>query len=147
MLLCEKQFLCGIVADAGQMFESIDGSQVKHAGSQIFRLAAEKSNQTTITVLTGQKRRAYAGGSCVFRSTRSQTFSHAELLSTLEAFTMMSLTSVGSMTARMSGVPIGGFLSKVCTSTVLNWAEHCWVQQFESHHRPEALQGLKPYKL
>ena len=42
----------------------------------------------------------------------------------------ISFASVGNVVAQMTGVPIGGVLSKVATSVVLNWAEHVWHDRF-----------------
>jgi hypothetical protein len=125
-----KPVWAGLVADAGQMFESIPASEVAAAFDAICDLAARDSGQSTTTVLKSRQRRAFAGGAAVTRPGASMTFSFEELKGCLKGFLCMDKCAAGDAVASMRGIPIGGFLSKAAASVRLCVAEHRWAQGF-----------------
>ena len=67
----------------------------------------------------------------MFRSTQSASFSFEELKGCMAAASRMNLVAVGDVVAELSGIPIGGFLSKCATSVVLNAAEAKFETRFQ----------------
>ena len=125
-----KPVWSGLVADAGQMFESISAAEVTEAFAYVCNRAEASLGLNTITVVRSAQRRAFLGGACVHRSRESTTYYFNELQACLKAFMRMSLASVGDAVAEMSGIPIGGFLSKAAASCRLCVAEAKWAAAF-----------------
>ena len=112
----------GVVADAGQFFEQTRIDQVESAMETLLSRARAASGHSTVTVFRSSKRRAFMGGAEHLRGA-ARTFTFDELACAMSAFARMTLCSVGVHTASMSGLPIGGFLSKIACSLVLCEAE------------------------
>lgn len=96
------------------------------AASEIVAAAAAKSGHNTISVFRSRRRQAFLGGDPAAKGTSSHTFTFEQLLGVLSAFCSIALCSVGDVTAKMTGLPIGGFLSNVACSMALCRAEAAW---------------------
>lgn len=115
-----------VVADAGQFFEATEAARVDDAARNILQRTESATGCSTITVMRSKKRRAYFGGALVDRGSSTKTFAHAQLQSTLAGVCRGNACSVGNHVAKMTGLPVGGYTSKVCCSMVLADAEFRW---------------------
>lgn len=131
---CNQCFRChgpknrfeGLVADAGQFFESVQASEADEAFLFLIQRAVAAGSPATITVFRSARRRAYMGGSVGDPSRSKATFDFLELGMCLAAFVRLNLARVGDAVVKFSGVPIGGHLSKAVCSLILCRAETEW---------------------
>ena len=116
----------GIVADAGQFFETVSPTEVEAAASALFKHALTLGHPGVTTVFASRSRRAYFGGVKEHPTSTHRAFSLDELFMCAAAMSRMNLAQCGDRVVRTLGLPIGGFLSKVGCSLVLGHAEHVW---------------------
>ena len=121
----------GIVADAGQFFESVDSTELQGNMLYVLRQAALASGQSSVTVFKSGRRRAFMGGRPVQRGPTTVTYTFEELFFCMAAYSKVNLYTVGSAVVEASGLPIGGFLSKVACSVVLCVKETEWEKDTE----------------
>ncbi|CAK0822235.1 unnamed protein product [Prorocentrum cordatum] len=115
----------GVVADAGQFFESVRASDAD-AAAALFRRAAHSGAPDRVTVSRSMRRRAFLGGRLDNPRHDLKTFAFMELALCLAAFARMTFVSVGDVVAEFTGVPIGGFMRKVRCSLILCRWETEW---------------------
>ena len=127
---CVKPLLNGVVADAGQFFEVVQPSTAVDCMANIFHDVARKSQTTSVTILRRKKVQGYLGGNPAITSPKLVCFLFRDLLFCFAACMYIPFCSLGSTIIRMSGLPIGGLLSRIAASAVLAWEEHMWVQQW-----------------
>ena len=127
---CIKPLLNGVVADAGQFFEVVQPPTAVDCMANIFQDVARRSQTTSVTVLRKKKVLGYLGGNPASKSPKLVCFLFHDLLLCFAACMYIPFCSLGSTIIRMSGLPIGGLLSRIAASAVLAWEEHLWVQQW-----------------
>ena len=127
---CVKPLLTGVVADAGQFFEVVQPSTAVDCMANIFHDVARKSQTTSVTILRRKKVQGYLGGNPAITSPKLVCFLFRDLLFCFAACMYIPFCSLGSTIIRMSGLPIGGLLSRIAASAVLAWEEHMCVQQW-----------------
>ena len=120
-----KPGLVLLTADAGQFFEVVKPHEAISSARRVFEKCSRMSGKTCATVLRGARRAAFVGGSYTQRPDRF-VFSFSELLLAFAACLLMSFCTLGDMVWKMTGLPIGGVVSKVATSFVLAVQEHDW---------------------
>jgi len=118
----------GLVADAGQFFETVTPECVEDSMTFLFSCALKAGHPGKVTTITAPTRRAYFGGYKYNPVKHSKTFTLADLHCCVMAAANMSFASVGSRVVRLRGLPIGGFMSKIACSVVLGAAEQAWAQ-------------------
>ena len=84
------------------------------------------AGKSTVTVLRGKTRAAFVGGSLEACRNDRHVFSSAELFLAFSACLFMSFCTLGDLVYRMTGLPIGGVLSKVASTIILASEEHSW---------------------
>eukprot|EP00435_Cladocopium_sp_Y103_P073634 s689_g44.t1 len=117
----------GIVADAGQFFESVTSSDADQAFLYVIRRAVAANSPMQVTVFRSARRHAYMGGSTGNPCIGQATFDFLELAMCIAAYVQLNLASVGDAVAQFSGVPIGGHLSKAVCSLIqaeTEWSEN-----------------------
>ena len=122
--LCErcglpKTSLNGVVCDAGQFFEMVTPNDAVAAAQAVMQEVQRTTMKSTVTVLKTKKVHGFLGGSPNLFGLRSVVFSFADLLDCFWASTLVSFCYLGNLVFRLSGLPIGGLLSKVASGFVL----------------------------
>ena len=120
-----KPRLVLLTADAGQFFEVVKPHEAISAARRVLEKCSRMSGKSCVTVLRGERRVAFVGGSRGRRLDRF-VFSFSELLLAFAACLLMSFCTLGDIVWKMTGLPIGGVVSKVASSFVLAVEEHDW---------------------
>lgn len=127
-----KYELTGVVCDAGQFFEMVTPQDALASVREIMHGVASSTGKDTVTVFKKKKVAGFLGGSAGFFRSKSVTFTFYELLFCFWASLMVSFCYVGNLVFRLSGLPIGGLLSRVASGFVLALDESKWTSSVET---------------
>ena len=119
----------GVVADAGQFFETVSPTDVDIAMNHVIQIAKQQGKHPCITVKSAKHRVAFFGLGGQNFTQGQHTFHTEDIRSCIAASARMSLASVGNAVVETHVIPIGGFMSKACCSLVLGAAEDVWVRR------------------
>ena len=122
----DKDPWCGIVADAGQFFESVTASDIEADARKIINRALAQSHPGTVSVRFAKNRIAWKDGRTQNRNKTIATYTLEEMLDALVAATSIQWVRVGSGVAQIRGLMIGSFVSKIACSIRLSLAEADW---------------------
>ena len=120
-----KQRFVAIVADAGQFYEEVAPQRALEAGFAVFSAAASAGWKG---VAVARTRKFFGFLTCDLQGGRGK-FVRLGLSDIFAAFSTaisVSLVSVGQAVAMLSGLPIGGLMSKLASSMVLCQEEENW---------------------
>ena len=123
-----KPLLNGVVADAGQFFEVVQPSTAVSAMVSIMECLTRQARRHTVTIRRSRKVQGFLGGNPFVKSAKTRTFTFHDLLCCFAACMYIPFCKLGDTVIRMSGLPIGGLLSRIAASVVLAWEEHQWVE-------------------
>lgn len=123
---CRKPSVVILTADAGQFFEAVSPGYASRVVRACLVRALRVKRKEVVTVLRNRKRSSFIGGTLAGSNSSSYRFSFDELFLAFVAAMMVNLCSVGSAIFHMSGLPIGGVLSKIAASFVLGHEEFEW---------------------
>ena len=122
---CSTPSVAFMTADAGQFYGSVKAHHAISAARQVFMKAERITGHNTVTVLRGKRRVAFLGGHCR-ANVHGFVFAFVELVLAFAACMFVTFCSLGDMVFRLTGLPIGGVVSKVAASYVLALDEHRW---------------------
>lgn len=123
---CEKEPFVALTADAGQFFEVVSPRYALWVTRQVLKRAVRVAKKDVVTVLRSAKRTAFFGGAVGRPDSTAYCFDLDELYLAFCAVLLVNLCSIGGVVFHMTGLPIGGVLSKVAASYVLGYEEHSW---------------------
>ncbi|CAK0845917.1 unnamed protein product [Prorocentrum cordatum] len=115
-----------VVADAGQFFEAVRPRDAICAARTVLLRCQRATGKEAVTVLKNQRRVAFFGGAGGVHDGKKVCFSFTDLLLAFSACMFVTLCSLGDKIFHLSGLPIGGVLSKVAASFVLGLEENRW---------------------
>ena len=116
----------GIAADAGQFYEVVDASVAVHRMGCILHKFSSHDCTRVVVVERSKKRKAWFSTSCWNVPAGATAWTTGDLFRMFCAAMFMCFTKVGDKIFRLSGLPIGGFHSKVAASAVLGYNESTW---------------------
>lgn len=122
----KKPSTVGIAADAGQFYEVIDASIAVQRLSFILQRFAGVDSPKVVVVERTRKRQAWFSVSPWNIPSGAIAWTPGDLFRMFCAAMFISFTRVGDKVFRLSGLPIGGFLSKIAASAVLGCDERIW---------------------
>ncbi|CAE7788137.1 unnamed protein product [Symbiodinium necroappetens] len=127
-----KPVMNGLVADAGQFFEVVQPAVAIQSVVDVMRAVQTLHGCCTVTVVRDKRVRGFLGGSpqANCRMTRSKSFYFVDLALCFAACMLVDLCKLGSVVIRISGLPIGGLLSRIAASYVLAWQEYLWTRNW-----------------
>ena len=123
---CEKPTCVAITADAGQFFETVQPSQAVNAARRCLSRCMRMHGHATVSVLAGQRRIGFLGGSTSGKTPGVMVFEFCDLILAFAACLFICYVSLGRSVFRLKGLPIGGVLSKIASSLVLGEEEFQW---------------------
>ena len=130
-----KRDLNGVVCDAGQFFEMVKPHDALASVREIMHDVSARTGQNTVTVLKTRKVHGFLGGTAGLFRPKSVTFCFDDLLQCFWASVMVCFCYVGNMVFRLSGLPIGGLLSRVASGYVLACDESAWTSSVSSQRQ------------
>ena len=116
----------GVVADAGQFFEVVGVATAIREARELLDVFAETHDDGHVSVLWSRKKRGWIGGKRLLHTRKGITWHISELLRAFVASMSICFTSMGSTVFQLSGLPIGGLLSKVAACITLGGQERRW---------------------
>ena len=116
----------GVVADAGQFFEVVGVATAIREAPELLDVFAETHDDGHVSVLWSRKKRGWIGGKRLLHTRKGITWHISELLRAFVASMSICFTSMGSTVFQLSGLPIGGLLSKVAACITLGGQERRW---------------------
>ena len=121
----EKQRFTAIVADAGQFYEEVAPQRALQAGFSVFSAAASAGWKG---VAVARTRKFFGFMTCDLQGGRGKfvRLGLPDIFATFSTAISVSLVSVGQAVAMLSGLPIGGLMSKLASSMVLCQEEEAW---------------------
>ena len=125
----------GVVCDAGQFFEMVKPHDALASVREIMHDVSARTGQNTVTVLKTRKVHGFLGGTAGLFRPKSVTFCFDDLLQCFWASVMVCFCYVGNMVFRLSGLPIGGLLSRVASGYVLACDESAWTSSVSSQRQ------------
>ncbi|CAE7223393.1 unnamed protein product [Symbiodinium sp. CCMP2592] len=120
-----KQHFVAIVADAGQFYGEVAPQRALDAGFTVFSAAASVGWKG---VAVARTRKFFGFMTCELQGGRGKfvRLSLSDIFATFSTAVSVSLVSVGHAVAMLSGLPIGGLMSKLASSMVLCQEEENW---------------------
>ena len=123
-----------IVADAGQFYENVDSCEAVACVGELLQVFQAHSPAKWIIVAKGKKRRAWFSTSPWNKPAGAHAWSPEDLFRMFTAAMFMVYTTVGRSVFKLTGLPVGGQLSKVAASAVLGADERAWCLQYRKRH-------------
>ncbi|CAK0802605.1 unnamed protein product [Prorocentrum cordatum] len=120
-----KYRVVGLVADAGQFYETVTPQSALSAAHQVLLRCAQTTGKTTVSVAR-RGRAAFLCGHARVPNDSFYCFEFRDLYLALAACMMLQFCSLGDVVFVMAGLPIGGVLSNIAASYVLGSEERRW---------------------
>ena len=120
----------GVAADAGQFYEMIDSSVAVQRMASILQEFSRIEGSKLVVVKRTKKRQAWFSTSAWNIPAGAKAWSVQDLFRMFCSAMFMCYTAVGDKVFKLSGLPIGGFHSKIAASAVLGHDEKIWCNNF-----------------
>ena len=120
----------GVAADAGQFYEMIDSSVAVQRMASILQEFSRIEGSKLVVVKRTKKRQAWFSPSAWNIPAGAKAWSMQDLFRMFCSAMFMCYTAVGDKVFKLSGLPIGGFHSKIAASAVLGHDEKIWCNNF-----------------
>ena len=123
---CCVQGCVGIVADAGQFFETVAPNIAIQEAHDLLTIFCNHNAVPSVTVRNSTKRISWLGGRPMRHTSKGITWQADDLFRAFVAAMSVCLASVNSIVFHLLGLPIGGLLSKVAACITLGGQERRW---------------------
>ena len=125
---CPMSGCAGIVADAGQFFETVNPATAIEEACVLVDLFKSIHGEAPISVRSSRKRISWIGGKKLLHTHKGVSWHTSHLLRAFVAAMSVGFASVGTTVFMLNGLPIGGLLSKVAACLTLGGQERRWSQ-------------------
>lgn len=125
---CPMSGCAGIVADAGQFFETVNPATAIEEACTLVDLFKSIHGEAPISVRSSKKRIGWIGGKKLLHTHKGVSWHTSHLLRAFVAAMSVGFASVGTTVFMLNGLPIGGLLSKVAACLTLGGQERRWSQ-------------------
>ena len=123
---CCMQGCAGMVADAGQFFETVAPNIAIREAHDLLTIFCNHDATSSVTVRNSAKRISWLGGRPMCYTSKGITWQAGDLFRAFVAAMSVCLASVNRIVFRLLGLPIGGLLSKVAACITLGGQERRW---------------------